>query len=123
MKILLINPAYTRLKGTAEIVIFDKNCDFVALRKAEDTISELVARFENNSSNFEDIKGLFFKKDGIIINISFSPFIENIDRIPPARHSLFNNHNLNKTLLSSMVNMLINSRSYPFQCRFCSVMN
>lgn len=106
-----------------EQVIKEPNIDFAVIGEGEKIIVDLINEI-NTNKKFENIPGIYFKKNGSIIKNNKQEYIENIDEIPfPGRHLLMNIHGYNKIIISKMVNSIFGSRGCPFKCAFCSVMN
>ncbi|MFA6227931.1 MAG: radical SAM protein [Patescibacteria group bacterium] len=60
--------------------------DFAVIGEGEVTFSELVQAVKDKRTDWENISGLYFKRDGKIIGNLPRPMIENLDEIPfPAR--------------------------------------
>lgn len=103
-----------------EDVISNLDIDFVVIGEGEITTKELVIRLEEKElHDFNDIKGIAYKKNGKIIITEKRPFIEKLDSIPfPARHLLpLNKYN---KIIGFNRAAIITSRGCPFKCTFCS---
>lgn len=127
-----INPDIITVMGGAhptvapETVLQDKNVDFVIIGEGERTIIGLLKSLEGER-NLEELDGIGFRKNGRIIILPKTKFIEDLDSIPfPARHllpmekyfqaNISHGGVLRKTPYASVVT----SRGCPMQCTFCS---
>jgi len=105
----------------AEILTDDAPFDFIVYGEGENTALELCEKLDKRQTDFENIKGLIFRKDGRIITAQSRPLISDVDTIPhPAReladltnfgaHSYIN--------FGRNVATLISSRGCAFLCLF-----
>ena len=87
--------------------------DVAVLGEGEETFLELIKAYQDKSQFKEDnIKGIAFRKNGILTNTGARELIEPIDRIPhPDLEAL--------CVPKKAVNQIITSRGCPFRCRFC----
>ena len=110
----------------AEMVLEDKNVDFVVLGEGENMILELMNYFKGKVE-LHSLDGLGFREHGKVIILPRTRLIENLDALPfPARHllpmdlysriGLSHGGFLKRTPFSSVVT----SRGCPFKCTFCS---
>ena len=97
------------------------NIDFLIKGEGEITICELVKTLEAGSSNFEDIKGLWYKKDSMIYHNEDRELIQDLDSIPsPALHLLKSlDLYLPADAIKAPVAPIITTRGCPFNCTFC----
>jgi len=98
--------------------------DFGVIGEGEETIVELVERLEKNRlSDFSDIKGIIYKKDGQIVRTPGRPFIADLDKIPfPARHLMpgFSQYHPTPASYKHLpVGTIMTSRGCPFHCVYC----
>jgi len=99
-----------------EETIKEKDFDFVVVGEGELTLLELVDAISKNK-NFNEIKGIFFKKKGIIFKTPPRELVKNLDKFPiPDRMLLMNN----KELLPQEAGHIIASRGCPYYCSFCA---
>lgn len=126
-----INPRTIVLMGGAhptvapELVLENNNVDFVVIGEGEETLVELIKVIENKRS-FGSLDGVAFRKNGKVVVLPKTKFIEDLDSIPfPARHllpmetyfSILVTHGgIKKTPYASIVT----SRGCPAKCTFCS---
>ncbi|MEM2192043.1 MAG: cobalamin-dependent protein, partial [Candidatus Hadarchaeales archaeon] len=72
-----------------EKTLADKNVDFVVMGEGEVTLLELVEALEKGQTEFSQVKGLAFKREGRVIINPPREFIRDLDSLPfPARHLL-----------------------------------
>jgi anaerobic magnesium-protoporphyrin IX monomethyl ester cyclase len=70
-----------------EEYVADKNVDFVVVGEGEIIFKNLLDALKNNATDFSNINGLVWKKDGQAITNPPEKLIENLDILPfPARH-------------------------------------
>jgi len=101
---------------------FDKDfVDVIVLGEGQFTFRELVETYRNGK-DFSEIKGIAFRKNGII---NFTPereLINNLDDYPfPARELTAKYRNKYYRTTWRPVASLMTSRGCPFRCNFCSV--
>ena len=108
-----------------EMVMEDRNVDFVVIGEGEQTIIELVD-FVEGRKTAADLDGVALRSNGNVKVIPKTKFIENLDELPfPARHllgmekyfGLSQSHGSRKRKRFSPI---ITSRGCPAQCTFCS---
>lgn len=100
----------------------DIGCDIVCHGEGEKTILQIVKYLEGRIS-IEEIKGISYKKDGIILNNEPQELIENLDEIPfPNRDKiLFDNYyDYFIFAMRKPYATLITSRGCPYKCSFCA---
>jgi len=114
-----------------EIVLENKNVDFVVIGEGEETIARLLDCLENKKYSFlQDIEGVGFKYEGIIRISRKKKFNENIDNLPLPYWDIFpleryfkiNNPHGGPARNTPFL-PVITSRGCPFECIFCSVHN
>lgn len=96
--------------------------DFGVIGEGEETLVELIKKFENRAV-LGRIKGIVFRSGNKIIKTPPRPFIKNLDSLPfPARHlmpPLSAYHPTPATYKRFPVGTIITSRGCPYQCSFC----
>lgn len=101
-------------------VIDEPLVDFVVSGEGEETFEELLLDLEKGSSNFEDIKGLAYKTNGIVRINPARGLINNLDKLPqPDRKSIL----FPERYFTNSFADLITSRGCPFLCGYCSAKN
>ncbi len=93
-----------------EHVLANKNVDIVAIGEGENTALDLLEMFDN----LDNVKGIYYKKNGSVIKTGAREFIQNLDVLPfPARDLLSPKYfeNGNATIMCS--------RGCIFNCAFC----
>lgn len=114
-----INPDVPIVMGGAHSTfmpeeVIENGSDYAVRGEGERTILELIDAIEGKI-NFEDVKGLSFKKDGNFIHNEDRELIENLDELPYPDWSLLENHEeINYMPIQT-------SRGCPYNCKFCSV--
>lgn len=97
--------------------------DFVAIGEGEDTMFEFCRVVASGKKNFEEIKGIAFKKNGKIIFTKPRPFIQNLNNLPFPAHHLFKINLYTSTQPLITVRKpavgIMTSRGCPFGCHFC----
>ncbi|MHC4641848.1 MAG: B12-binding domain-containing radical SAM protein [Planctomycetota bacterium] len=91
--------------------------DIVVRGYGEITFSELVERLANEQS-YEDIEGISFKKDGVVVNTPDRP-IPKLDDLPPLPYNLFDVEQFFRECGTRSLHY-ISSRGCPHQCGFCA---
>jgi len=90
--------------------------DFALRKEPEETAIELVRALAAGTNDFSRIKGLSWKKNGVMIHNEDRPPLEDLDWLPfPARHRLYG---AEKTPPHSFQG-IYGSRGCPFDCVFC----
>ena len=87
--------------------------DYIVEGEGEVTICELLHSLEGKM-DIENVKGIWYKKNGVLKRTPQRPFIQNLDDLPfPARQLLPKEYmNFGHTTISA-------SRGCPFNCSFC----
>lgn len=126
-----IDPEIVTVAGGAhptimpELVLSDRNVDFVVMGEGEDSIIDLI-NFIEGRSNASILNGVGYKKDNNHVIIPKSRFIHDLDSIPfPARHLLnmqgyFGLKSSHGTRKKKKFSPIITSRGCPAGCTFCS---
>ncbi|MEJ5326925.1 MAG: radical SAM protein [Candidatus Bathyarchaeia archaeon] len=104
------------------------NVDFIVIGEPENTIYELINALDMEAGNFEQIKGIGFKKNGAPVITPPRPLLENLDALPfPARHLLpikayyeAVKENPLRGEIYKPWTALITSRGCPYECIFCT---
>ena len=108
-----------------EMVLSDKNVDYVIIGEGEMSMLELVNSF-NAGKDVSSIDGLCFRSGGSLVINNRTKFIEDLDSLPlPARHLLRmdiyfkfkQSHGISR---KSPYASIVTSRGCPFGCSFCS---
>ncbi|HDZ76842.1 MAG TPA: B12-binding domain-containing radical SAM protein, partial [Candidatus Omnitrophica bacterium] len=126
-----LNPSIITVMGGAhptvlpELVLSDKNVDFVVLGEGEQIITELIEALENGR-DLAVIDGIGFRKDGKVCLNKRHNFIENIDEIAFPARELFSmdkyfdlgiSHGRRRKRRFSPI---VTSRGCPAGCVFCT---
>jgi radical SAM superfamily enzyme YgiQ (UPF0313 family) len=96
--------------------------DFVAIGEGEITLKKLLLTIESTQS-YDKVKGIMFKKNGIIVKTSDREFIKNIDEIPfPDRELIplleYGDKELKR--FEGQYTHMMTSRGCGGKCIFCS---
>jgi magnesium-protoporphyrin IX monomethyl ester (oxidative) cyclase len=108
-----------------ELVLADKNVDYVVIGEGDRTIIELVRLIEGKTDILA-LDGIGYREDGKIKIIPKTRFIENLDTLPfPAWHLLsmekyFGLKASHGERRKKRFSPIITSRGCPAQCTFCS---
>lgn len=108
-----------------ELVLSDKNVDYVVIGEGEDTIIDLVNYIEGKR-DISMLDGVGYKEDGRIRIIPKTKFITDLDKLPfPARHLLnmekyFGLKASHGSRRKDRFSPIITSRGCPAMCTFCS---
>ncbi|MFX1273885.1 MAG: B12-binding domain-containing radical SAM protein [Promethearchaeota archaeon] len=100
--------------------------DFCVRGEGEHTLRELLPLIQNNNTNYEDIKGIFYRKNGIIKSTSPRELEKDIDKFPIPDRKMLKNNKYKMSMggidiSNDKSGTIIMSRGCSFQCRFCSV--
>lgn len=105
-----------------EQTLQNPNVDFIVRGEGEITMAELVKSLEKKETNFEQIAGIGFKKDGKIIITQPRPLIPDISVLPIPAYALLNIKKYRAPYTSRTPFMIMSrSRGCPFLCTFCGV--
>jgi len=108
-----------------ELVLSDKNVDFVVLGEGEETIVDLIRLIEGKK-DVSSLDGVGFRNNGDVKIIPKTKFINDLDKLPfPARHLLnmekyFGLEVSHGTRSRKRFSPIITSRGCPAKCTFCS---
>lgn len=97
--------------------------DFGVIDEGEITFYELINTLYDGGS-FDDIKGIVFKKNGIITKTQQRPYMEDLDALPFPAWDLIEYEKYAKLPSQSNIGVrpymsLLTSRGCPFHCIFC----
>jgi len=108
----------------------DLRPDYLVYAEGERAITQLVSLLETGSEEgFEDIKGLYYWKDGQIVSNGAPDLIDDLDSIPhPARHLLnFRPYlvppGMIRGYVKGRVTTIFTSRGCPYPCTYCASSN
>jgi anaerobic magnesium-protoporphyrin IX monomethyl ester cyclase len=91
--------------------------DYVVIGEGEKTLPELCNALENKSG-LEEVKGLSFKRDNVIVVTEKREFVEDLDSLP------FPDYSFARGLIESVgMGWTITSRGCPARCKFCCTSN
>lgn len=114
LTIILGGPLVTRYEG-APWVIEQEGIDFIIPDEGEESCYELVQALIDKKDDFSDIKGLIYKKDGVVIDTGKRELIANINEIPYPNYQFFPLDKYKDYKIP-----LLGSRGCIFKCSFCS---
>lgn len=92
-----------------------QGADFVVRGEGEETFLELVRYLSSGEGNLEDIKGLSYEKDGVIVHTPDRPRVSDLSTLPWPDLGLIEGFEKSKIV------PVMTSRGCPFDCTFCSV--
>lgn len=106
--------------------IANSDIDFLVIGEGEYTLLELIQKLENGEKDFDDIKGIAYKKDKEIIITDRRSLIENLDELPfPARHLVpmekYFEANYFNNVFKKRWTSILTSRGCPYGCNFCTI--
>lgn len=120
VKICFVGPHTSALP---DHVIKNEYVDFAAIDEYDYTIRELAQRLTKNMDDIcKGIAGLWSKSDNQIIKNQKRPLIDNLDELPFASKSLFEQLDITKYSLDFALHPYINimtSRGCPYKCIYC----
>jgi len=94
--------------------------DYVVLGEGEAIMSELAQSLLRNDGKVEQVRGIAFKKDGMLHHTGQHEYIQNLDELPfPARHLLPLEKYTSPQYKKANVTSIITSRGCPYSCIFC----
>lgn len=104
----------------------NKYVDFVIYNEGEYSFSELIEKLINNKNDFSHIKGLVYKKDGIVIK-NDPPLSIDINELPSLNYALLETERyINRSFHTNIGEYkkfraldISTSRGCPYQCTFC----
>ena len=111
-----------------EFCLLTSKSDYLVLGEGEETIVELVAALDNNSS-LDVIDGIAYRKDGLAVVNRRRARQRDIDAIhlPSWKHfkiSTYHEHRFVGGMFSSEITMpILATRGCPYQCTYCSAPN
>lgn len=99
----------------------DNNIDFLIVGEGELTIQELVDYLDNHRVDFQNIKGLWYKKGQEVIKGRPRELIEDLDNLPFPAWELVTDLKKYRPpdALHSPIIPMMTSRGCPFNCIFC----
>ncbi len=99
--------------------------DFCIQGEGEYTLLELIHFLETKNLNYEEIKGIYYRKNGFIKSTAPRELEKDLNKFPlPNRKLLNGNYKMaigGLEIANKKSGTIIMSRGCPFQCRFCSV--
>lgn len=102
------------MSADPEFVIKNTEIDYGLMDEGDYTLPELVKGLLNHN-NINNIPGLVYKKNQIVVNKSIN--VENLDQVDFPRYDLF--PKFEKAIINSRIYPILLSRSCPFKCSFC----
>ncbi|MBU2472867.1 MAG: radical SAM protein [Patescibacteria group bacterium] len=97
--------------------------DFVVVGEGEITFTELVKAIQEKRTDFENINGLYYKKNGEIVKTQPRELISDLDTIPFPARDLFNldlySSAPTKKLTDEQCSPILTSRGCTFNCIHC----
>lgn len=88
--------------------------DAVCIGEGEQTVVELLQAYKAKVS-VAGVRGIAYKKDGVIVQTGKRSFIKELDTIPFPAHDVYSDY-----IKKNKQGNIISSRGCPFGCQFCS---
>lgn len=112
-----------------ELTLREEKTDFVCQGEGFHTILKLLEVLKSGKKNFDQIEGLWYKKDGKIISNPPAPLIKNLDEFPLAAWDLLpigkyrahNWHCLGDLNKRDSYAVIYTSLDCPFRCSYCPI--
>ncbi|PJA99413.1 MAG: radical SAM protein [Ignavibacteriales bacterium CG_4_9_14_3_um_filter_30_11] len=101
----------------------DNGADFVLLGEAEITLLELLNSLKNSFSEYPQIKGITYKKEGKFINTGRREILNNLDNLPQPAWDLINVDEYKNIWINKHGYFALNiatTRGCPFKCNWCA---
>lgn len=90
--------------------------DFAIRKEPEITVVELTKAIATGKTDYSDILGLSWKKNGEVLHNPDRPYVENLDDLPwPGRHKMWRVEEMPPKAHIS----IYGSRGCPFHCKYC----
>jgi len=111
-----------------ELVMKDKNVDCVVIGEGENTIIEIINRYQQGTA-LNDIKGIVHRINGKVVQEAPRDRLDDLDQLPIPDWKIMEKEkkkideiNMNNPfLMRQPVGYMITSRGCPRKCAFCSV--
>jgi len=99
------------------LLLKNQDIDYLCLGEGEISLIKFIEEFENNNYEYYgEINGIWYKKDGNIIDRGYSDLETNLDILPfPDRQIFDTRHNL----MISHGTPILTARGCPFNCSYC----
>ncbi|UCB57006.1 MAG: B12-binding domain-containing radical SAM protein [Candidatus Omnitrophota bacterium] len=105
----------------------EAGCDIVCRGEGEITICEIVNYFNGVTRDIEEVKGIYYRKDGQMKTTQAQDLIQNLDTLPfPRRDSTFKEGKFYDFHIFNMrtpYTTMVTSRGCPHRCTYCSSHN
>ncbi|TFG25667.1 MAG: B12-binding domain-containing radical SAM protein [Promethearchaeota archaeon] len=126
------NPSLTIILGNYQTVCAEKILnkynfiDFCVRGEGEYTMQELLPLIRKNNTDYESIKGIYYRKNGIVKSTMPRVLEKDLDRFPIPDRTLIKGARYKMSmggleLSKAKSGTIMMSRGCPYQCRFCSV--
>jgi radical SAM superfamily enzyme YgiQ (UPF0313 family) len=116
--VVLGGPAATTC---TDLVLEDRNVDFVIRGEAEVTMVDLLRAIQQPNPDYRLIDGLSFRDTDNIVHNRPRALIEDISSLPfPARDRLLYADRLPRNLYAAMMGDMVTSRGCSYNCAFCA---
>lgn len=108
-----------------EEVIKKSSVDAVILREGEMVFKDIVQNYLSSKHPFEDVKGVIFKSDGMVINNGYADLIDNLDELPIPDWGKYYDLNIYDRYYEQdlgkffLMLPIFASRGCPYGCHFC----
>ncbi len=126
------NPNLTIILGNYQTVCAERilqKYNFIDLcvrGEGEYTMLELLPLIQKNNTNYENVKGIYYRKNGIVKSTPPRELEKNLDKFPIPNRTLIEGVKYKMSmggleLSKEKSATIMMSRGCPYQCRFCSV--
>ncbi|MBI3548543.1 MAG: B12-binding domain-containing radical SAM protein [Elusimicrobia bacterium] len=93
-----------------------EGADFVVRGEGEDTLLKLHNMIRAGATNYSNLLGITYWRDGQIAHNPDAPLMPDLDAIPPFPYHLFDEHKDRYDM-----GVVTSSRGCPFRCNYCSI--
>ncbi|MFC1699110.1 B12-binding domain-containing radical SAM protein [Candidatus Omnitrophota bacterium] len=104
-----------------EEVLASEFVDFVVKGEGELALTKLSQKLNTPGHDFSEIRGLYYKQDGKIIQNGPCEYVQDLNALPdPARHLLDFTQYTHPLMKEKVAATILTGRGCPYQCTFCN---